>query len=218
MLERPRDRSSLSREPLWSNQGSSWVQRFLSLLGELCLDVPSPADVLCKEPFVGITWKLLATPSLVYIPYLTFQEASTGTISALSPMDLTSHSELIKGRVCSALYQNLSTFRPETRVWNQMSQRSGGDSKISWEGPEKEITPTPKPRQREALKGTTWAVFVSQMCFDCSEHSRRWWGPTGGWLSYSVANWGHGIVWWQLIACVLSIFSRRWFLKGGHFT
>ena len=40
-------------EPLWSNQGSSWVQRFPSLSDELCLDMPSPAEVLVQRALRG---------------------------------------------------------------------------------------------------------------------------------------------------------------------
>lgn len=38
---------------------------------------------LCKGPSVGIKWKLLACPSLVYMPYLTSQDAPTGEIPAM---------------------------------------------------------------------------------------------------------------------------------------
>ena len=40
-------------EPSWSNQGSSWVQRFSSFSDEFCLDVPSPVDVLMQRALRG---------------------------------------------------------------------------------------------------------------------------------------------------------------------
>lgn len=44
---------------------------------------PAQLTKLCKGPSVGIKWKPLACPSLVYMSYLTSQDAPTGEIPAV---------------------------------------------------------------------------------------------------------------------------------------